>query len=200
MKTLPVLNGGKRIGETLVEEERLYVRLEVRVPSRQGLWCAWAIGERGEVRVGTLEPVNGQSVISRRFSKRFLTEAGALLRVEVRPLEGTENAQGMEIQPSSHAQAGERNDGAELSEAWRRTGTARLFRSMRFQRPLRNVREALTRRDGERRRVALIQEEGAPFPIPELFCLASLTRIGARDYWVFTFDRREWPVLSSGDI
>ena len=71
----------------------------------------------------------------------------------------------------------------------------RLFRNARFQRQLRNVREALTRTDGERRRVALVREDDAPFPLPELFCLASAARIGEKDYWVFSFDRQGWPAL-----
>ena len=80
-------------------------------------------------------------------------------------------------------------------EAWRRAGNEPLFRSARFRRQARRVRDALTRTDGDRRRVALARDENAPFPIPELFCLASAERIGARDYWVFAFDRQEWPVL-----
>jgi hypothetical protein len=84
----------------------------------------------------------------------------------------------------------------QAADAWRRPGQGqRLFRCARFQRQLRGVRDALTRSDGERRRVALVREEDAPFPLPELFCLASAARIGKKDYWIFSFDRQGWPVL-----
>ena len=221
MERLPVLCDGARIGEAETESERLYIRVTVRAGLRRGLWCAWGIGGRGETRIGVLEPLNGESVISRRISRRSLAGAGELSRVELRPAgEITGRNAAKVAERSAAANVAERNAAAnvaeksaavkvagrnaaditgtgapEITEAWERTGTARLFRSMRFQRQLRNVREALTRTEGDRRRVALIREEDAPFPIPELFCLASPARIEARNYWVFTFDGQEWPVL-----
>ena len=220
MKTLPVLCGGERIGDAEREDDRLYIRVTVRAALRRGLWCAWGIGGRGDVRIGVLEPVNGESVISRRFSRRSLADAGELSRVELRPasesvsatsasegvsvtnaaegVSATSAAEGVSVTNTAES-ASATNTAADVAGtnagAWTRTGTARLFKSLRFQRRLRNTREALTRTDGDRRRVALIREEDAPFPIPELFCLATPARIGARDYWVFAFDRQEWPVL-----
>ncbi|MBQ9493367.1 MAG: hypothetical protein IJR54_06490 [Oscillibacter sp.] len=178
MEKLPVLCGEERVGEAEAEQERLYVRMRVRVPLRRGMWRAWAVGERGEVRIGTLEPQNGESVISRRFSKQSLSEIGTLVRVDVRPAEDGDGA-------------------GEIPEAWEQAGEAPLFRTARFRRQSRHVRGALTRTDGDRRRVALVRDENGPFPIPELFCLASSAKIGARDYWVFAFDRQEWPVLET---
>lgn len=210
MKTLPVLCGGERIGDAEREDDRLYIRVTVRATLRRGLWCAWGIGGRGEVRIGVLEPVNGESVISRRFSRRSLADTGELVKVELRPASESGNGTNTAIDGNGTNTAADgnvtntaagvtgtstANISATNAGAWTRTGTARLFRSLRFQRRLRNTREALTRTDGDRRRVALIREEDAPFPIPELFCLATPARIGARDYWVFAFDRQEWPVL-----
>lgn len=219
MKTLPVLCGGERIGDAEREEDRLYIRVTVRAALRRGLWCAWGIGGRGDVRIGVLEPVNGESVISRRFSRRSLADAGELVKVELRPaadsgsgtntaesgnatnategVSATNTAESVSVTSTAADANGAStaNISATSAGAWTRTGTARLFKSLRFQRRLRNTREALTRTDGDRRRVALIREEDAPFPIPELFCLATPARIGARDYWVFAFDRQEWPVL-----
>ena len=219
MKTLPVLCGGERVGDAEREDDRLYIRVTVRAALRRGLWCAWGIGGRGDVRIGVLEPVNGESVISRRFSRRSLADAGEFVKVELRPASesgsGTNTAECVSatdaaervsatntaerVSATDAAADGNGTSTANLSGtgagAWTRTGTARLFKSLRFQRRLRNTREALTRTDGDCRRVALIREENAPFPIPELFCLATPTRIGARDYWVFAFDRQEWPVL-----
>lgn len=233
MGKLPIVYGGETIGEAETTQERLYTCVNVRVAPRRGLWRAWAVGDAGEVRIGTLEPVNGQSAICRRFSRQALSQAGELSRVELRP---DESASGFaEASPSESAPrfaeartrpdkaasrfaeasrngsaapsakvpketGAERPDaartGAESAEAWRRSAQGqRLFRNVRFQRQLRNVREALTRTDGERRRVALVREDDAPFPLPELFCLASAARIGAKDYWVFSFDRQGWPAL-----
>lgn len=194
MEKFPILCGAERIGEAEAEQERLYVCLRVRIPSRRGLWRAWAVGERGEIRIGTLEPVNGESVISRRFSRQSLSKIGTLARVEVRPASVAEQAESLPPPPPDSSISPKKN-ASESVETWQRAGKEPLFRCKRFRRQSRHVRDALTRTDGDRRRVALVRDENAPFPIPELFCLASAAKIGARDYWVFAFDRHEWPVL-----
>lgn len=190
MGKLPIVCGGERVGEAEAARERLYTCLDVRAPLRRGVWRAWAVGDAGEVLIGTLEPVNGQGAISRRFSKQALSQAGELSRVELRPIDTESRPEGAERRPEASARA------TEIPDAWRRPGQGqRLFRCARFQRQLRGARDALTRTDGERRRVALARDEDAPFPLPELFCLASAARIGKKDYWVFSFDRQGWPVL-----
>ena len=195
MDRLPILCGGERVGEADAEQERLYTCLRVRVASRRGIWRAWAVGERGEIRIGTLEPVGGESVIARRFSRQSLSKVGTLSRVEIRPA-------GVEESPANSAGQSDRTPAnttasatSATPEAWTRAGDGPLFRTRRFRRQSRHVRDALTSTDGDRRRVALLRDENAPFPLPELFCLASPARIGARDYWVFAFDRQEWPVF-----
>lgn len=203
MEKFPILCGAERVGEAEAEQERLYVCLRVRIPSRRGLWRAWAVGERGEIRIGTLEPVNGESVISRRFSRQALSKIGALARVEIRvagdslPPPPPDGSAAPKTPPDGSASPKKEGDesASERVETWQRAGKEPLFRCKRFRRQSRHVRDALTRTDGDRRRVALVRDENAPFPIPELFCLASAARIGARDYWVFAFDRHEWPVL-----
>ncbi|MBQ9521886.1 MAG: hypothetical protein IJR72_04865 [Oscillospiraceae bacterium] len=214
MEKLPILCGAERIGEAETEQERLYICLRVRIPSRRGIWRAWAVGERGEIRIGTLEPVNGESVISRRFSRQSLSKIGTLARVEIRPAsveniaERPASVGNVAEQTASVENIAEQTENVtkqaetltesvtkENVEAWRHAGKEPLFRCKRFRRQSRHIRDALTRIDGDRRRVALIRDENAPFPMPELFCLASAATIGARDYWVFAFDRHEWPVL-----
>ena len=203
MEKFPILCGAERVGEAEAEQERLYVCLRVRIPSRRGLWRAWAVGERGEIRIGTLEPVNGESVISRRFSRQALSKIGALARVEIRvagdclPPPPPDGSAAPKTPPDGSASPKKEGDesASERVETWQSVGKEPLFRCKRFRRQSRHVRDALTRTDGDRRRVALVRDENAPFPIPELFCLASAARIGARDYWVFAFDRHEWPVL-----
>lgn len=199
MEKLPIVCDGERVGEAETARERLYVRVSVRTGPRRGIWRAWAVGDAGEILVGTLEPVNGEQAVSRRFSGRELSKAGELSRVELRPAEVPQEAR---RDTEARQERGPTETAARPgqaptdTEAWRRSAQGqRLFRNARFQRQLRNVRDALTRSDGERRRVALVREDNAPFPLPELFCLASAVRIGARDYWVFSFDRQGWPVL-----
>ena len=232
MDRLPILCGGERVGEADAEQERLSTCLRVRVASRRGIWRAWAVGERGEIRIGTLEPVGGESVIARRFSRQSLSKVGTLSRVEIRPASdeppanratadaipansarqsdgipaGTTTATGIPADTTgatgtpadTTAQPDEPTAADTIPatpEAWTRAGDGPLFRTRRFRRQSRHVRDALTSTDGDRRRVALARDENAPFPLPELFCLASPARIGARDYWVFAFDRQEWPVF-----
>lgn len=208
MGKLPIVYGGETVGEAETTQERLYTCVNVRVAARRGLWRAWAVGDAGEIRIGTLEPVNGQSAICRRFSRQALSQAGELSRVELRPDESASGLAETRTRPGEtaprFAEASADKTASRLAEAsadesaeaWRRSGQGqRLCRNVRFQRQLRNVREALTRTDGERRRVALVREDDAPFPLPELFCLASAARIGAKDYWVFSFDRQGWPAL-----
>ena len=197
MEKLPILYGGESVGTAEMERDGLYVRISVTAAPRRGLWRAWAVGDAGEIPIGTLEPVNGRSAISRRFSRQSLSKAGELSQVELRPAE-TERKETQSNRTEARPQR--LSDGTQAAsdgaEAWRRSAQGqRLFRNARFQRQLRNVREALTRSDGERRRVALLRDENAPFPIPELFCLASPLRIVAHDYWAFSFDRQGWPVL-----
>ena len=197
MAKLPVLYGVETVGEADIERERLYTSLRVHIPARQGLWCAWAVGERGEVRVGVLEPAGGEDVISRRFSRNALAQAGTPVRVELRPVDAQRKPEeARQILTETSKEARHPAAGSEVPESWSRAGQGqRLFHTARFQRQLRNIRDALTRTERGKRRVALVRDENAPFPLPELFCLASPARIGMQDYWVFSFDRQEWPVL-----
>lgn len=221
MRTIPIVREGKAVGEASLRRERLYMRVEIHAPPQSGLWRAWLVGANGETLVGALD---ADGSISRRFSVRSLTPIGALQRAELRPAQAsgaatvTDNAQASgaasigtdAAQVTDNAQITPIRNDAPITDnaptsdapvtpvaesAWRRAARGQRLMSVRFQRQLRGVPDALTRIENGRRRVALLREDDAPFPIPELFCLASPTKIGARDYWVFSFDRREWPVL-----
>ena len=57
MDKFPLLMDGKPTGELTAEREGLYTWFSARCPLRpDGLWCAWAVGDRGELRLGVLEP------------------------------------------------------------------------------------------------------------------------------------------------
>ena len=83
MDKFPLLWEGKALGELIVEQEALYTWFTVRcrLPG-EGIWCAWAVGDRGELRLGVVEPQNG---IRRRFSRQMTAPLGKLLRGELRP-------------------------------------------------------------------------------------------------------------------
>ena len=60
----PLLLDGRAEGELTVEREALYTwfNARCRLPEEGGLWCAWAVGQAGSLRLGVLEPV-GQAVL-----------------------------------------------------------------------------------------------------------------------------------------
>lgn len=86
MDKYPVFQEEQAAGELTVTPETLYTAFSVSCRGREGLWCAWAVGETGNLRIGVLEPENGCLQIRRRFSKRLTDPLGPILRGELRPL------------------------------------------------------------------------------------------------------------------
>lgn len=172
MDKYPLLLNGRPSGELAAEREGLYIRFTARCPLQEGLWCAWVVGERGELRLGVLEPSGNQETICRRISHRAVEPLGRLLRGEVR-----------------------RND-AEPPELWEPAAEPeRLFRAPWLRQRLRGVQGALTRRAGTGRRLALPYDRRKPFPLTTLFCFARIRQINGSFYVVYTFDEGERPVF-----
>ena len=171
MDKFPLLRDGRPAGELTTEQEALYTWFEARgrVPE-EGIWCAWAVGDRGELRLGVLEPCGDGAVIRRRFSARLTEPLGRLLRGEIRP--------------AHPAESGEWAPAAEP-----------LFRTPWLREALGGVSGVLVRREGERQYAAVPYDPARPFPLVRLFCFARIRRIGGRSYAVFTFDGGERPVL-----
>lgn len=174
MDKFPLLWAGKPVGELTAERESLYTwfTARCRLPE-EGLWCAWAVGEGGELRLGVLEPVGERGEIRRRFSGQMTAPLGRLRRGELRP-------------------AGERGgpkwEAAESPE--------KLFRTPWLRQRLQGVPGVLTWREGEERRgLALPYDPKRPFPLEPLFCFARLRCLEEGRYVVYLFDGREWPVL-----
>lgn len=173
MDKFPLLMEGRPAGELIAEREGLYTWFSARCPlPGEGLWCAWAVGDRGELRLGVLEPEGGEGAIRRRFSGRFTAPLGRLLRGEVRPA-GTREPEDWTPAPAPD----------------------RLFRAPWLQRRLRGIQGALTRRTGSVRHLALPYDREKPFPLTTLFCFARLRRIGGADYAVYAFDGEDRPVF-----
>lgn len=174
MGKYPLIYAGKTIGELSTEQEGLYTWFSVSChPPEDGVWCAWALGEKGELRLGVLEPSGGQFAICRRFSGHQTEPLGTLLRGELRPVGERQKEAGWE--PLLHPE--------------------QQFKTPWLCEQLRSCRGVLTRREGERRLLAFPWERGCPFPLVPLFCFAELACINGKSRLLFAFDREERPVF-----
>ena len=173
MDKFPLMQGGVSVGELITEQEALYTWFEARcrLPG-EGLWCAWAVGDRGELRLGVLEPVNGKLTIRRRFSRRMTEPLGKLVQGELRPAAGEGTWEPLE-NPSAY------------------------FHSAYIQNQLRGVEGVRTRQEGSCRYVAIPYDGRRPFPMTAMFCFARAGVVEGRRCIVFALNREEWPVVSA---
>lgn len=174
MDKFPLLWDGRPVGELTTEREPLYTwfTARCRLP-KDGLWCAWAVGDVGELRLGVLEPEGERAVIRRRFSQRMTAPLGRLLRGELRPAQGKSTPPDWEQAPEPE----------------------RLFHAPWLCRRLRDVRGALTRSEGGCRFLAIPYDKGKCFPLTTLFCFARIQDIHGARYAVYAFDAEETPVF-----
>lgn len=168
MDKFPLLLEGRAAGELTARWEASCTWFDVRCRLPEGnLWCAWAVGERGELRLGVLEPDHGTAVLHRRFSDRMTLPLGRLLRGEIRPACGE-------------------------PETWRPAPKPEeFFRSAWLRRRLRGLSGARTRRDRERFYLALPYDPRRAFPLVTLFCFARVRVLEGRPYAVFAFEGEE---------
>ena len=170
MDKYPLLWQGKSAGELTVTEEGLYTCFDCacRLPG-EGIWCAWAVGADGQLRLGVLEPEGRRGRIRRRFSRQMTAPLGKLLRGEVRP--AADRAEEWEpFSPQKHA----------LRTPWLRQALA-------------GTGGVLTRWADGKRWLAVPWDPSRPFPLVPIVCFAVLRRIRDRDYAVFVLDGEEWP-------
>lgn len=158
------------LGELTVERQGLYTWFDARCRLPEpGLWCAWVVGEGGELRLGVLEPSGERATIRRRFSGRITEPLGKILQGEIRP-----------------ASVGE--------TAWEPLGDPRQhFRSPYLVGQLQRAEGALTKTVGESRLVALPYDPQKPFGLTQMFCFARVMPIRGKDFAVFLFDEKEMP-------
>ena len=88
MDKYPVLAGGETVGELTVEAATSDTVLDMSCVRREGLWCAWAVGESGALRIGIPEPEGDRLHLRRRFSRSMTAPIGRILRGELRMPEG----------------------------------------------------------------------------------------------------------------
>ena len=77
MDKYPVFREEQAVGELTVAPDALYTAFSVSCRGQEGLWCAWAVGERESLRIGVLEPENGCLQIRRRFSRQPGSSSGS---------------------------------------------------------------------------------------------------------------------------
>lgn len=169
MDKYPVLEGKRAAGELTVSGESLYTVFDVSCAKREGLWCAWAVGETGSLRIGVLEPEGDRLHITRRFSQRLTAPLGVLLRGEMRAL-------------------------GEEREHWEPLKKETL-QSPYLRRRLGAVPGVLTCRTENGCLIAVPRDDSRPFPLEAMFCFAQPRQVKNRDVWVFRFNSREWPVF-----
>lgn len=174
MDKFPLIYAGRSAGELKVEQEGLYTRFSAvcRLP-KEGVWCAWVVGERGELRVGVLEPCGLEATISRRFSNRLTVPLGPIRTGELRP-------------------AGEQEDSADW-KAMRRPED--WFRTPWLCGQLRSFRGVWAAREGTVCRVAIPYDSKQPFPMPQIFCFARVATVSGRRCVLYAFDQNELPVF-----
>ena len=171
MDKYPVLAGGETVGELTVEAAASDTVLDMSCVRREGLWCAWAVGESGALRIGIPEPEGDRLHLRRRFSRSMTAPIGRILRGELRMPERA-TPQWLPVDPA-----------------------APPVRSERFLRAIQARQGGLTCRVDGRRLLAFPRADDAPFPLEELFCFASFRQIKGSDFWIFAFDDAEWPVF-----
>ncbi|MEG0780437.1 MAG: hypothetical protein RRY95_07785 [Oscillospiraceae bacterium] len=177
MESVLLYEGKKPVGELRATREALYTDFEVICHSPPGgVYRAFAVGERGRLSIGILEPTAGVLSLRRRLSQRLVTPVGQLLRGEVTLCFLTEGGE----------------------PAWKPL-TGRFFRRGDLQSGLRGAEGALWREGEDIRYLALPFAANRPFLFTELFCFAKITAIEGRDYAVFAFDRNENPTFAGRD-
>ena len=170
MERLALMCEGRNVGELCVVRQGEDTVFSARCRQRQGLWCVWAVGQDGEVRLGCPEVQDGELKLSRRFSRRMTAAAGTVLRGELRTMH-TASAPQWErvVQPEA------------------------LFSLPELCSAVRSCAAALTRPAGQGRLLALPYCPEKPIPLPEMFCFASIRTLQGGEYAVFTLDEAGWP-------
>ena len=173
MDKIPVLWNNTQIGQLILEREKLYTWFQVRCHLPQsGLWCAWVIGDAGELRLGILEPEGECFAIRRRYSDRLTAPIGTVLNGEIRPAFCDEGKWEPVAEPYR-----------QIREPW-------------LRQQLQKTQGALMRVETETMFIAVPYDRKCSFPMVPLFCFAEIRTIRKRNYAVFAFDETHRPVFA----
>ena len=172
MERVKLYCGGEQRGEVSLQPEgnRVRIRSAMTDPG-DGLYRAALSGPGGQTLLGVMEPAGGELVVCRRLYARDVSALGTPLRGEAWCSFRFQDA------------------------GWRETDCpARLFRDRFLQNRLRSVGRAWWRREGDLLLLALPLEDGEPFPLEALFCLARIGQVEGRRCAIYAFKEEE-PVL-----
>ena len=174
MEEIRLFCGGQPRGTVTLEQgdSRREVRAAMADP-RDGLYRAFLVGERGELPLGVMEPDHGALTVCRRIYARDIAALGTLRGGEAR----------------LSFRFGE--------SAWQEVrDPGQLVSVPELRQRLEKIHRAFRRREGERLLLALPVEEGKPFPLETLFCLARVRPVEGQLCAVYAFDREGKPVSS----
>lgn len=136
-----------------------------------GLYRAFLVGEKGELPLGVMEPDRGRLTARRRIYARDVAALGPLRRGEAR----------MSFRFGESVWQEVRDPG-------------QLVSVPELRQRLEKVPRAFRRREGERLLLAFPVEEGKPFPLETMFCLARVLPVEGRLCAVYAFDREGRPL------
>lgn len=169
MDRVPIIWNGAAAGELTLEREGLYTRFTARCWVQEGLWCVWVIGDRGELRLGVLEPSESGFGIRRRCSGQVTGPLGTVLRGEIRAV------------PSGNETEWRQLSAAEAQTPWLRK---RIHRC-----------DVWLRQEGGRTFLAVPYDPKEPFPLLPLVCFACVRTVRGQTCAVFAFDSGGRPVF-----
>ena len=171
MERYSLYRGEERWGEVSVRREGLYLRFgAVCPPAGKGVWRLFLQGEKGELPLGVLVPEGGQLRLCRRLSCQEAESVGAFCRGEIR----TGKMGGWESLPG---------------------GTL-----PRWQEQLGKRDGLLWRREGRLQYLAAPFSPEKPFPLEELFCLATVSTVEGKQCVIYAFDDVQQPCFPVGQI
>lgn len=164
---------------TVRQEGEKAVCQAIRSADERGLYKAWLQGSGGKLLLGTLIPEGGA------LRLRRVMETSALEAQGVWPPTGGEIAMAYPFAQESAP-----------PPDWLWTDCPqRLMGDPILVQCLRGVKRALLKRELDGFLLALPWSCHSPFPIPPLFCLSSVERLGQNRYAVFHFSRQGRPEL-----
>lgn len=169
MERLCVLFQNSPIGSLQAEGEGLYTRFfaDCALPEEEGVWCVWVIAERGEVRLGVMEPQGEHLLLSRRLSRRTLDTIGTFTGAELRRL-------------------------GEEREQWKAAETI----LPKWLAPYLQSAEGVLTAQGEGwHTLAIPYAKDRPFPVPRLFCFGRLSTLKGQAYILYRFSPAGWPLF-----
>lgn len=174
----PIYYENRQVGTIVLLEQggRTQVEVSCRLDG-SGLYRAYLLCQEGEYPLGVLEP-RGEDVYLRR----------TVLTGELRRLG-----------PVRYGEARMSYAFSSGRSVWKNLEQSEQFfhRDQELSALLPPERRGVRwRQEGELRYLALPYDPRQPFPLPRLFCFASIQSIGGSSYVVYAFDREDQPVMT----